>query len=100
MALATQNNSYLIVVVDDFNRKPKYWYKYDKTIIKGNVVGNFFSQFDLHQMKNNPTHFLDASSSCIDLIFTSQMASEIYNLKFVIKRFSSQRRICIYVLLV
>ena len=30
------------------------------------------SQYGLHQMKNGPTHVLENSSSCIDLIFTSE----------------------------
>ena len=90
--LALHSNSYLILVVDDFNAKPKNWYKYDKTSIEEKVIGESFSRFDLHQMSNNPTHFLDASSLCIDLTFTSQtnLASETSvshpYIKFVIKR--------------
>ena len=36
------------------------------------IIENISSQFALHQVINEPTHILETSSSCIDLIFTSQ----------------------------
>ena len=40
--------------------------------LKVKQLENITSQFGLHQMIDEPTHILESSSSCIDLIFTSQ----------------------------
>ena len=44
----------------------------DKTRFEGSTIESITSQFGLHQLINEPTHLLQNSSSCIDLIFTSQ----------------------------
>ena len=49
-----------------------YWYISDSTTSQGNVLQNITSQFGPQQIIKEPTHILDNSSSCIDLIFTSQ----------------------------
>ena len=41
-------------------------------IIKTKQVSKVTSQLGLHEITNEPTHILPNSSSCIDLIFTSQ----------------------------
>ena len=41
-------------------------------IIKTKQVSKVTSQLGLHEIANEPTHILPNSSSCIDLIFTSQ----------------------------
>ena len=43
-----------------------------KEMQEGNAIENLTSQFGLHQVIKEPIHILDTSSSCIDLIFTSQ----------------------------
>ena len=43
-----------------------------KQSFEGNKIENVASQLALHQIINEPTHILPNSSSCIDLIFTSQ----------------------------
>ena len=48
------------------------WYSHDKTSFEGSTIASITSQFGLHQLINEPTHILQSSSSCIDLIFTSQ----------------------------
>ena len=53
------------------NAKSKRWYINDSTTSQGNVLENITSQFGLQQIIKEPTHILDNSSSCIDLIFTS-----------------------------
>ena len=51
-----------MVALGDFNAKSKSWHtNYFLTFI-----------FGFHQIINNPTHILNNSSSCIDLIFTTQ----------------------------
>ena len=67
-----QNNPFLVVLLVDFNAEPSNWGKNDKTTIESKVIENISSQFGLHQMINEAVHILESSSSCIDLIFTSQ----------------------------
>ena len=69
---AVQNNSFLVVLLGDFNVKSGNWYKNDITTSEGKAIENIPSQFALHQVIHEPTHILESSSSCIDLIFTSQ----------------------------
>ena len=47
------------------------WFCQDKTSFEGDATEYLTSQFELHQVIKEPTHILD-TSSCIDLIFTSQ----------------------------
>ena len=70
--LASKKNPYLLVVLGDFNAKLRQWYDEDSSTSEGVLIENITSQFGLHQIINEPTHILENSSSCIDLIFTSQ----------------------------
>ena len=63
---------YLLVVLGDFNVKSSNWYKHDKTIYEGSKTDPITSQFGLQQLIKEPNHILVDSSSCIDLLFTSQ----------------------------
>ena len=67
-----QNNPFLVVLIGDFNAKSSNRCKNDITTTEAKAIENISSQFGLHQMINEPTHILESSSSCIDLIFTSQ----------------------------
>ena len=60
-----KNTPYIMVLLGD-------WYKHDKTNIEGIAIENISSQCGLYQVINEPTHILENSSSCIDVIFTSQ----------------------------
>ena len=66
-----QRNPFLVVAIGDFNAKSSNWFCHDKTNFEGDAIENLTSQFGLHQVIKEPTHILDTSSSCIDLIFTS-----------------------------
>ena len=68
----TQKGSFLTTIIGDFNAKSYNWYSHDKTSFEGSNIESITSQFGLHQLINEPTHLLQNSSSCIDLIFTSQ----------------------------
>ena len=59
-------------IIVDFNAKSCNWYSHDKTSFEGSTIESINSQFGLYQLINEPTHLLQNSSSCIDLIFTSQ----------------------------
>ena len=67
-----QNNPFLIVLIGDLNAKSKNWYSHDKISHKGNEIENVTAQFGLQQLVKEPTHISNNSSSCMDLIFTSQ----------------------------
>ena len=67
-----QNNPFLIVLIGDLNAKSKNWYCHDKSSHEGNAIENVTAQFGLQQIINEPTHILNTSSSCIELIITSQ----------------------------
>ena len=67
-----QNNLFLVVVIGDFNVKSSNRYYHDKSSSEGNAVDTITKQYGLHQVIKEPAHILDNSSTCIDLIFTSQ----------------------------
>ena len=67
-----QNNPFLLVAIGDVNAKSTNWCANDQTSFEGNKIEHITSQFGLRQIINEPTHILDSSSSCIDLICTSQ----------------------------
>ena len=70
--LVSKKNPFLLVVLGDFNAKLSQWHDKDSSTSEGISVENITSQFILHQIINEPTHILENSSSCIELIFTSQ----------------------------
>ena len=62
-------NPYLIVILGDYNGN---WYKHDTTTCEGSKIDAITSHFGLKQLIQKPTHILNDSSSCLDLLFTSQ----------------------------
>ena len=68
-----ETNPFSVIALGDYNTKLlSQWYKNDKTTTEGSKVANLSSQYGLKQIINQPTHILNNSSSCIDLLFTSQ----------------------------
>ena len=67
-----QRNPFLTVAIGDFNAKSKNWCSQDSTNFDGVTIENLTSQFGLSQIINEATHISEASSSCTDLIFTTQ----------------------------
>ena len=66
------SNPFLITAIGDFNAKSKNWPEGDRSAIEGSKIEFLISQFGLSQIIKEPTHILENSSSCIDLIFTTQ----------------------------
>ena len=66
------NNPFMLVIIGDLNAKSKNWHPSGRTTYKGNIIETITSHFGLHQLIYDSTHILGESSSCIDLIFTSQ----------------------------
>ena len=65
-------NPFLTVMIGDFNAKSKDWCSNDITSFEDSELDFLTSQFGLLQIIKEPTHILNNSRSCIDLIFTSQ----------------------------
>ena len=65
-------NSFSVIVPGDFNAKLSQWYKNDKAATEGSKIVNSTFQYGLKQIINRPAHVPNNSSSCIDLLFTSQ----------------------------
>ena len=69
---ATAKNTFLTVVLGDFNATSNLWFKCSKTMYESSKMDGITSTFRLQQIINESTHIIGDSSSCIDLIFTSQ----------------------------
>ena len=68
-----QRNPFLMVVLGDFNAKYKHWCSQGSTNLESITTEYVTSQFGLNQIIiTKATHILESSSSCIDLIFTTQ----------------------------
>ena len=67
-----QKNPFLMVSLGDLNATSSNWCNKDITSDEGRKIQDVTSQNGLHQEINEPTHILNNSSSCIDLIFNSQ----------------------------
>ena len=66
------SNPFLTTVIGDFNAKSNKWSEGDRSTIEGSKIDFLTSQFGLSQIIKEPTHILENSYSCIDLIFTTQ----------------------------
>ena len=65
-------NPFVSIIIGDFNARSSNWFSSDKTTYKGKKLESLTSQCGFKQVISDPTHILESSSSCIDLIFTSQ----------------------------
>ena len=82
-----ENNPFMTVVLGDFNAKSSNWCKADVTSLEGSKIDTITSSYGLNQLIQEPTHILNLSSSCTELIFTSQpslvMESGIHSFRFI-----------------
>ena len=67
-----EDNPFMISVLGDFNAKSKNWCENNITPYEGSMIDAVTSNYELHQVIQEPAHILNLPSSCIDLIFTSQ----------------------------
>ena len=72
LELVFTKNSYLTIVIGDFNVKLHNWYKGNKTTASWTKLEIMTSHYGLTQIISKPTHMLEDASSCIDFIFKSQ----------------------------
>ena len=66
------SHPFLTTVIGDLNAKSNKWSEGDRSTIEGNKIDFLTSQFGLSQIIKEPTHILENSSCCIELIFTTQ----------------------------
>ena len=61
-----------MILLSDFNAKPKSWSVNDTTTEEGKILENLTSSYGMKQLISAPTHNLQHSPSCIDLTFVNQ----------------------------
>ena len=73
--LSNFNNLYptCSIVLGDFNAKCSKWCASDKSNTTGIELDNITMTSGYNQMIDKPTHYINESSSCIDLIFSSNV---------------------------
>ena len=64
----TDKIPYTMAILGDFNEKLNSWYANNNANIKGSKIDILTASFGFNEIINEPTHILNNSSSCIDLI--------------------------------
>ena len=62
------------ILISDFNAKCSKWCSSDKNNIAGLKIDNITTTAGYSQLINKPTHFMNGTSSCLDLIFSSNVS--------------------------
>ena len=65
-------NPYCVIITGDFNCCSTNWWEDDIKNEEDKLFEPFTSDLGLHQLINEPSHFIGNSRSCIDVIFTDQ----------------------------
>ena len=68
----TSNNFLLATEEEDFNAKNKIWFEQGNTVFGTFTIGDFMFQYELNQTIHETTHSCNQSTSCNDLILSSQ----------------------------
>ena len=76
--MIAKKNSYLIVMVGQFNAKSSNQYKHDKTTYGSSKIYAITSNFGLQQLIQETNYLLSNSSSCIDLVKESRVHSSLH----------------------
>ena len=72
LADITSRHPHFMLLLGDFNAKSKTWFIDDQLSSEGTQLESLTSLYRMKQRIAEPTHVLENSSSCIDLIFTNQ----------------------------
>ena len=62
------------IVIGDFNAECSKWSSSDKNNTAGLEIDNITTTAGYSQLINKPTHFINGTSSCVDLIFSSNVS--------------------------
>ena len=65
----TLRQTFLTMVLGDF--KHELWFDQNNTSYEGSILNDLMAQYGLKQIIHEPTHILESSVSCTDLVFTS-----------------------------
>ena len=65
-------NPLMMFVLGDFNKKSNSCYTNDRTNFEGSKIDFSMSSIGFHKIINKLTHIWNSSSSCIDLLFTTE----------------------------
>ena len=68
----SRSNPHFLLLIGDFNARSSNWSSNDTTTAEGAQLDYFTSLYGMKQVITEPTHILESSTSCIDLIFTNQ----------------------------
>ena len=60
------------IILGDFNARSNSWWIGDIETSEGSGINALTTSYGFQQLISEPTHILNNSSSCIDLIFTDQ----------------------------
>ena len=71
LSIINDLNQVCSVITEDFNARSPQWCALDKGNNKGREISFLTSSAGSSQLIDQPTHITKESSSCIDLIFTS-----------------------------
>ena len=63
---------YSVVHLGDLNARNSNWWHGDSDNEAGRLLNDVFDDIGLAQMVHEPTHILNNSKSCIDLVLTDQ----------------------------
>ena len=77
LGILAQKNLFIMTDIGNFKAKSKTWFNQDKNSFEGKTIESITSQSGLYQLINEPTHLLENSSLCMDLIITSQPNLEV-----------------------
>ena len=67
------NQAACSVLISDFNAKCSKWWSSDRNNIAGFEIDDITTTAGYSHVINKPTHFINGTSSCIDLIFSSNV---------------------------
>ena len=91
----SNRNPHFILITGNFNVKSGNWHTYDiRTSEKAHLV-SLMVLYSLNHLITKPTHFLEHSSSCIDLTFTNK-ASLIRDAKIHLTLHPNHHHLIIY----
>ena len=68
----SDENPHCIIFAGDFNSRCKQWWPEDNEDHQRKALDEFIESSALFQLIDQPTHILENSESCIDLIITNQ----------------------------
>ena len=68
----SRSNPHFVLIIGNFNAKSSNWSSNDITTAESAQLNYLTSLYGRKQVITEPTHILESSASCIDLIFTNQ----------------------------